>query len=122
MNVYTRVSSLALLLALSSLGFGQFPPNSVAHQDSSKWESEISAFEAIDRTNPPPKDCIVFVGSSSIRFWAGLKSDFPGLPVVNRGFGGSEIADSVNLAARIIVPYAPRQVVVYAGGNDIAAG
>jgi lysophospholipase L1-like esterase len=122
MSFHTRVISLFLLIACSSLGFGQLPPNSVAHQDSSKWESEISAFEANDRTNPPPKDCIVFVGSSSIRFWAGLKSDFPGLPVVNRGFGGSEIADSVNLAARIIVPYTPRQVVVYAGGNDIAAG
>src|SRR5207237_5640808 len=74
------------------------------------------------RMNPPLKGCIVFVGSSSIRFWTNLTVDFPTLPVVNRGFGGSQLADSVNLAERIIIPYQPRQVVIYAGGNDINAG
>jgi lysophospholipase L1-like esterase len=44
------------------------------------------------------------------------------LPLVNRGFGGSQLADSANFADRIITPYAPRQVVIYAGGNDINAG
>jgi lysophospholipase L1-like esterase len=65
---------------------------------------------------------VVFVGSSSIRLWKSLAADFPGLPVVNRGFGGSQLADSVNFAERVIVPCHPRQVVVYAGGNDINAG
>jgi lysophospholipase L1-like esterase len=41
---------------------------------------------------------------------------------VNRGFGGSQIADSVSFAEKIITPYQPRQVVIYAGGNDINAG
>jgi lysophospholipase L1-like esterase len=113
---------LLFFLALSSVGSCQLPPNSVARQDSTKWEHEIAAFEASDRTNPPPKDCIVFVGSSSIRMWSSLKTDFPGMPVVNRGFGGSELADSVNLADRIILPYGPKQVVIYAGANDLAAG
>jgi len=111
-----------VLFIWATLGRAQDPTNSVARQDSSKWESEIAAFEASDRTNPPPKNCIVFVGSSSIRLWSTLGSDFPGLPVVNRGFGGSELADSVNLADRIIIPYQPRQVVIYAGANDVAAG
>lgn len=113
---------LVLLLAWPGLGWAQLPPNSLAHQDSSKWEREIAAFEAGDRTNLPPKSCILFVGSSSIRLWSGLQADFPGLPVVNRGFGGSEIADSVNFADRIIIPYRPREVVIYAGGNDLANG
>lgn len=118
----TRLLSLLLLMGEPIFAVEQLPPNSVARQDSRKWESEIAAFEARDRTNPPPKDCIVFVGSSSIRFWSSLKDDFPGLPVVNRGFGGSELADSVKLADRIIIPYHPRQVVIYAGANDLAAG
>ncbi|HLH56068.1 MAG TPA: SGNH/GDSL hydrolase family protein [Verrucomicrobiae bacterium] len=110
-------------LSLYSTGaLAQLPPNTVAHQDSSKWNSEIAAFEAADKTNAPPEHCIVFVGSSSIRLWSTLKSDFPDLPVVNRGFGGSEIADAVKLADRIIIPYAPREVVIYSGGNDIANG
>jgi len=113
---------LALLLTGLGASSGEQPPNSLATQRSEKWESEIGAFEASDRTNPPPKDCIVFVGSSSIRMWSSLKSDFPGLPVVNRGFGGSELADSVHFANRIIVPYKPREVVIYAGGNDLANG
>jgi lysophospholipase L1-like esterase len=54
--------------------------------------------------------------------WSTLRQDFPGLPVVNRGFGGSELADSVKLAERIILRYHPRQVVIYAGANDLAGG
>jgi lysophospholipase L1-like esterase len=117
-----RLLFLLLLITEATFAAEQLPPNSVAQQDSKKWEPEIAAFEASDRTNAPPKNCIVFVGSSSIRFWSSLKKDFPELPVVNRGFGGSELADSVNLADRIIVPYHPRQVVIYAGANDLAGG
>ena len=87
-----------------------------------KWEKEIAAFEAADRAHPPEKGGIVFVGSSSIRLWKTLAQDFPGHRVLNRGFGGSEIADSVQFAERIVIPYAPRQVVLYAGGNDLNAG
>ena len=64
----------------------------------------------------------MFVGSSSIRLWKTLAADFPGLPVFNRGFGGSEMADSVYFAERIVLKYHPREVVVYAGDNDLANG
>ena len=89
---------------------------------SEKWEKEIAAFERADRERPPEKGGIVFVGSSSIRLWKTLAEDFPGMRVLNRGFGGSHIADSVEFAERIVIPYAPRQVVMYAGGNDLNAG
>jgi len=97
------------------------PPNSLATHDPSRWEKDIAAFEASDRTNAPPKGGIVFVGSSSIRLWKTLAADFPGHKVLNRGFGGSQLADSVHYADRIILPYQPRQVVIYAGGNDLNA-
>ena len=60
--------------------------------------------------------------SGQTRRWTTLASDFPGLPVINRGFGGSQLADSVNFADRIITRYHPREVVIYAGSNDINAG
>jgi lysophospholipase L1-like esterase len=82
---------------------------------------EILAFETSDRTNPPPRGAILFVGSSSIRLWKTLAQDFPGHRVVNRGFGGSQIIDSVRYADRIVFPYKPKQIVMYAGGNDINA-
>ena len=48
--------------------------------------------------------------------------DFPGQPVINRGFGGSEIADSTHFAPQILFPYAPRKIFFRAGGNDLANG
>lgn len=54
--------------------------------------------------------------------WSSLSNDFPTLPVLNRGFGGSQIADLVHLAPRIIYPYKPKQIVIYSGGNDLNAG
>jgi lysophospholipase L1-like esterase len=98
------------------------PPNSLATHNSSRWQKDIATFQAMDATNRPPVGCIIFVGSSSIRRWNTLAQDFPGLPVVNRGFGGSQLADSVNYAEDLITSYHPRQVVIYVGGNDISAG
>ena len=83
-----------------------------------RWEKDIAAFEAADRVSPPPKGELVFVGSSTIRLWD-LAASFPDLKAINRGFGGSEMADSTRYVDRIVVPYAPRVVVVYAGDNDI---
>jgi lysophospholipase L1-like esterase len=77
---------------------------------------------AHDATNPPPTGAVLFVGSSSIRLWTTVAQDFPNVPVINRGFGGSELADSVFYADRIVLPYHPRVVVLFAGTNDIWSG
>jgi lysophospholipase L1-like esterase len=87
----------------------------------SRWEKEIAAFEASDRTNPPPQGAILFIGSSSIRMWRTLAQDFPQHQVINRGFGGSEVTNSYHFAERIVFPYAPKLIVLYAGGNDLNA-
>src|SRR5258706_5367214 len=86
------------------------------------WEPAIRKFEESDRQQPPEKGGVVFVGSSSIRIWESLAADFPGVKVINRGFGGSAIADSTFYAGRIITPYRPKMIVFYAGDNDLASG
>ncbi len=86
------------------------------------WEEEIRNFEREDSLHAPPQSAILFVGSSSIRMWTTLQQDFPGIPVINRGFGGSELGDALYFADRIILPYKPRMIVVYAGDNDVANG
>ncbi|HVX11603.1 MAG TPA: SGNH/GDSL hydrolase family protein [Pirellulales bacterium] len=86
-----------------------------------KWEEEIQAFERQDAKHRPPENAVLFVGSSSIRLWK-LKESFPDLDAINRGFGGSELADSAHFVDRIVIPYKPRLVVLYAGDNDLAAG
>lgn len=85
------------------------------------FEPDIARFEAHDRTHPPPPGATVFVGSSTIRLWRTLKRDFPGLAIIQRGFGGSEFSDLVEFARRIITPYRPRAVVIYSGENDVGA-
>jgi len=88
---------------------------------SSRWEKAIRAFEAADKTSPPPAGQILFLGSSSIRRWDTAKS-FPAHRTINRGFGGSQVSDSVAFVDRIVIPYRPRVIVFYAGDNDIKAG
>jgi lysophospholipase L1-like esterase len=93
----------------------------IQRQDPTIWEFEIRRFEAEDRRQPPPPGCIVFAGSSSIRFWSTLARDMAPLPVLNRGFGGAHIYQITHYANRIITPYRPRAVVFYAGENDMAS-
>ena len=87
-----------------------------------KWEAEIRKFEEADRKSAPPKGAVLFVGSSSIRLWETLDQDFPAVKVINRGFGGSDITDSTHYAGRIVTPYSPKLIVLYAGDNDLANG
>lgn len=114
-----RPSFLALLafvfLLLPALRAEQ-PPNFA------KWEKAIGAFEEADRAHPPAKGAVLFVGASAIVRWKTLAEDYPDLCVLNRGFGGSQIADSTHFAERMIFPYEPRMILLRAGGNDIHAG
>lgn len=87
-----------------------------------RWETAIRAFEAADRTHPAPRGAVLLVGSSSIRLWTNAPIDFPRHTILNRGFGGSHLSDVVAYVDRIVVPYRPRLIVLYAGDNDIAAG
>ena len=93
-----------------------------AEVSNAEWEKDMQRFAAEDAATPPPKHAVLFVGSSSIRMWESLARDFPGVKVINRGFGGSEIRDSTWYAPRIVLPYQPETVVLYAGDNDLASG
>ena len=86
-----------------------------------RWEKEIRAFEREDLASRPPEGAIVFIGSSSTRLWKTLARDFPEHKVINRGFGGSQIADVVSNADRVVIPYKPKLVVLQAGSNDLSA-
>lgn len=105
------------LLALAALTAA-----SLALAAPEKWTAAIDKFTQADATTPPPRGGVVFVGSSSIVKWTSLVEDFPGVKVINRGFGGSELADSVFYADRVVTPYQPKVVVLYAGDNDLNAG
>ncbi len=103
---------VALLLLGTLSARGQEPP---------RFENDIRQFETADRKSPPRSGGLLFVGSSSIRMWD-LEKSFPYYPVINRGFGGSEMTDLVRYMDRIVIPYRPRLIVLYEGDNDIASG
>ena len=94
-----------------------------AKQKGNPWEPAIVEFEQQDKKTPPPKRPIVFAGSSTFTLWAStLTTDFAPLPVLCRGFGGSQMADVLHYVGRVILHYKPRAVVLYSGDNDIACG
>ena len=113
--VWRRMMADSLVIrGLDVLGFDE-PPTA-------RFEAEICAFEALDRSQPPPEDAVLFVGSSSIARWRNLAEDMAPLPVINRGFGGSQACDVIAHFDRIVGVYRPRAVVLYEGDNDVAAG
>jgi len=120
MSKTKKILSLALLVVLLILGVGLY--NLRAMGRAGYWESGIREFEAADRTAPPKPGVIVFAGSSSVRMWRTLGQDMYPLAVVNRGFGGAQIAHVSYYAHRIILPYRPRAVVLYAGVDDLLWG
>lgn len=89
---------------------------------SSDWSADLARFAAEDAATPPPAAPVVFTGSSSVRMWDTLKADFPGMPVMNRGFGGSHVRDATHHAEAVALRYRPRTILLYAGDNDIDAG
>lgn len=86
------------------------------------WDEAIAAFETQDKLAPPPKGAVVFTGASNFTRWKAMQTDFPRHRVINRGFGGAWMSDALLYAGRIVIPYAPRTVVLQAGGNDLARG
>jgi poly(3-hydroxybutyrate) depolymerase/lysophospholipase L1-like esterase len=118
----TSTRSLLLpLLALAPL-FASAAEPAAAPSPFAKWEKDMAAFEAQDRANPPAPGGILFAGASSIRMWKSLAEDLPGYTILNRGFGGSQIAENTHFAPRIALPYRPRLILLNAGGNDLNAG
>lgn len=90
-------------------------------QDPLRFEKEVHALVAGDSAINKRK-VILFTGSSSIRFWSGLRKDFPNHNVLNRGFGGSEMSDLLYHTGTLILNYNPKQIFIYEGDNDINSG
>jgi lysophospholipase L1-like esterase len=114
MSRWRQIGSAACLTLL--LG----PSHTITLPQIDKWAKEMAAFEEQDRLDPAIGG-VVFVGSSSIRLWD-LKKSFPGVPALNRGFGGSEIPDSVSHVDLLVIKHKPATVIFYAGDNDLANG
>ena len=85
------------------------------------FAGEIAAFKKQDSIQSPPKNAILFVGSSSFTKWTDVQKYFTDKKIINRGFGGSTIPDVIMFEQDVIFKYYPKQIVIYCGENDIAS-
>jgi lysophospholipase L1-like esterase len=86
-----------------------------------RFANDMQEFKKTDSINFPPVGAIVFTGSSSIRLWKDIDKAFPGHTIINRGFGGSTLPDVIHYADEVIFAYKPKQILIYAGDNDLAS-
>ncbi len=111
-SMIRNVLGFLLLFSSAALAAEPMPP---------KWEATIAGFEKRDREQPVAPGQVLFVGSSSIVKWKTAES-FPNVPLINRGFGGSQLTDVLQYFDRVVAVYKPRMIVLYAGDNDVGAG
>jgi lysophospholipase L1-like esterase len=100
-----------LLLFISSAAMAQNLP----------FYEAIQEFKTLDSLHHPPKNAILFTGSSSFTMWDDVQKYFPNQTIINRAFGGSSLTDLIRYEQEVIFSYTPKQVVVYCGENDFAA-
>lgn len=111
-----------ILLLLFSIVIFSAVISAQNYERAKMWDKEINDLTEIDLKQTPPQNPVLFVGSSSIRLWTNLRTSFPNLKFINRGFGGSRIEDTNYYFDRIVAPYNPRIIVFYAGENDVNDG
>src|SRR5579871_6462131 len=87
-----------------------------------RFEKNVESYEAMDLTNPPPKNAILLVGDSQFYRWKTLAEDLPDYTIVNRGIDSFQTSDLVYFADRLVLPYHPRMIVLHVGGNDVHTG
>ncbi|MBX2965729.1 MAG: hypothetical protein KF845_06260 [Cyclobacteriaceae bacterium] len=101
--------SALLILTAAQLSAQQLP-----------FWNEVAEIVLADAAAPKPRGEILFAGSSSFTMWKDADKSFPGKTIINVGYGGSTLQDQIRYVDYVITPYAPRQIVLYCGENDIA--
>ncbi|RYY63657.1 MAG: G-D-S-L family lipolytic protein [Chitinophagaceae bacterium] len=83
--------------------------------------NDILAFKKADSAAKAPGHPILLIGSSSFTRWTDVQAAFPGYPILNRAFGGSTLKDVIRYSYDVVLPYHPKQVLIYCGENDLAS-
>ena len=121
-RLVTKLVTLACLLGLAAptLALTQNATPTAAAQEI-RFAADIQAFLDKDKVTPPPRDGILFIGSSIFRQWTTVVEDMAPLPVFNRAFGGSRTWEILAYMDKVVIPYRPRIIVYYTGSNDVNA-
>jgi hypothetical protein len=101
---FKSILVLTLTLLLSS---------SVLAQDPTRFQSEVDHLQNKEFTIDDSKETIVFTGSSSVRMWDNVEEEFPGVNVLNTGFGGSQFSDLIYYREELIFKHNPDKIFIY---------
>jgi len=112
--MYKTIKSILLSVTIASL----FSLNAAAQDKPPFWD-DVQTIKQYDKIYNPPPHPILFIGSSSIRLWVDFTKTFKDYTVLNRGIGGAVTSDIDRYLEDIAFPYAPKQVVLYVGENDL---
>jgi lysophospholipase L1-like esterase len=115
---------VAMVLAVAAACLGRVSAQTTTTSAGSvdRFEANVTAYEAMDRSSPPPSGAILLVGDSQLYRWKTLAEDLPGYTVINRGIDSFGASDLAFFAERLVYPYSPRLIVTHVGGNDVNNG
>lgn len=114
--------AMLILIAFTALLAPMPPVRAQSAALAEKFEQKVREYEALDRASPPPREAILFAGDSQFYRWKTLAEDLPGYTVINRGIDSFQLRDLIHYADRLVLPYAPRLIVLHVGGNDVHNG
>jgi lysophospholipase L1-like esterase len=112
------MKKITILLVIVSLWSSSF----IIAQSKPRFDNDVQTIRQYDKIYAPPKNPILFVGSSSVRVWSDLERTFAVYVVLNRGLGGTVINEITYYINDLIIPYHPRQIFLYVGENDLPDG
>jgi len=112
------LSVLLFVAALALAGSAMAQPG----QNDNRFEQQVRAYEAVDRSNPPPRGAILLAGDSQFFRWKTVQEDLPGYTIINRGIDSFQTSDLVRYTERLVLPHHPRMIVLHVGGNDVHNG
>ena len=88
--------------------------------DKGNFTREISVLQRRANHKKSTSDLLVFYGSSTIRLWNSLASDFPQHNTLNLGFGGAFIHSLSTHFDALFNGLQPKAIFLYLGGNDLS--
>jgi 2-keto-4-pentenoate hydratase/acetyl esterase/lipase/lysophospholipase L1-like esterase len=112
-----KIPPALLILALTATAVSAQTP-----APENRFEKQVLAYEAADRTEAPPPGAILLAGDSQFFRWKTVREDLSGYTVVNRGIDSFQTSDLLHYTERLVLPHKPRMIILHVGGNDVHNG
>ncbi len=109
-------------LPILTLLFLIFNTSLTVAQETLPFQKEVNSIVEKYQKQSLPNGGILFTGSSSIKMWRELDNYFPGTPIINTGFGGSQTHELLMHLDDLVLYLEPSRIFIYEGDNDVNAG